>query len=1357
MENHSETLDSSPVVRRYVNGRRYNANLIYENVSDHDLQQQNGLQYQQSSQATIVGKRREEHRPCCRRHRHYKLQRLASQSIDFLDLASLTGENATGIFLNSNAVRGRGSPLLSATSISPFSHSTSEATAQAEGSDHANNAPEFNLNQANGLTDTQTLRASTLEYDCVTALVERCGRRTFSSVLTHTIYSNENIASIDQETSSNASKHRNVYRPSSLGTVHSSSSLLSNGLDVVVDGSNLSESGYVESDCEEYCFTERGEHSQQLAVSNENTSQQTEANMLLDISTVIDANEKITPASSNNYTYSPEAQFGVLRLFFQPDCNATRQVEHTSVPSRVVINKSPFLIGADAECDLVFDNTKYKQIYGRHCKIVFSNCDTGETDLKSLGICAYEVEIAKINPEATIFVNNVPVRCRGKLRNGDVLAFGPRKVALSFTVAFRTRDACLALINQLNSLMLTPSSDSVQRRIRDRSPAAGDSIFSPSTNVERANRDVDLECNVSVAVFEQYYGDASIIGGLSQDCDETPCAGSQSTAWSVPQTPSAIIGFTDILSGDTPQRHSYTNNTKSQLSQGPTRSPINLMSTNHNEVFSQESDPKTPCQLLRVDLESCNITNNNSISRHYQDDESLSGQLLLSAYTTGWKSADEMDQKYGKNGETKHDDAMSRVKAAKVAKLRSLNRSSVPIVVDSSRSFSSEEDNPCITVAKLRFLGIVNATYQTTLEDLLPSIDGLLRIYKDQSPNSRRSVLSDYELLLKRSGDPLSEDACKYNWVFQLDFFDRDDPLFRRAIYSSHRCVESDRERLRNAVSSTIEQLNRSRVLYIQTRDVAEQIGAMTLREVSTSSRDWFIVAHGKITQLYRFSPRGGSSSPDDECVMLWEENDIAFCCPSNDGHKVCIHRNGSASLELFNLLARSPITTIDLPSGCPLSAALFSPKDHYLVVHTAWSEENDNNLVIYRLNGDKATPVFSTQYSKSYAVKRYPVWTPCEKYCALRVNNDILVWQDGDFSAEGSVGKISFSADAETAKPFPTNAILSISPVSKNGACYLAIFSPNYQKFANGLVKIFNVTDVTKPVYERLFTAAEEGEFFWSNRGNTAILRTFTNNVKGLSSYYGGNGLYLLQPGKGKHRTVMEPTEGQAHDISWSRLSNDVLIVKGTRPAELDMYDGTNGNKLLTFGRNNRNTIRRDPFDRLVLVGGFGNLSGEIDIWDLKNRRIIAQSKSECAVFCDFAPDGRYFVTATTQPRMRVNNCFKVYSYSGKLIKQVDFDELYLVYLCAPGSNFTERDPSPGACTVEATVKKSVYRPPGYRSDGPAATLARVDVQTMVATPVTRKAASVPKGPPGADLTLLNAAAKVCRKKKTQPHSENK
>lgn len=41
--------------------------------------------------------------------------------------------------------------------------------------------------------------------------------------------------------------------------------------------------------------------------------------------------------------------------------------------------------------------------------------------------------------------------------------------------------------------------------------------------------------------------------------------------------------------------------------------------------------------------------------------------------------------------------------------------------------------------------------------------------------------------------------------------------------------------------------------------------------------------------------------------------------------------------------------------------------------------------------------------------------------------------------------------------------------------------------------------------------------------------------------------------------------------------------------------------NALFEFGKRYRNTIRVCPFSQLLLIGGFGNLKGEIDFWSLE------------------------------------------------------------------------------------------------------------------------------------------------------------
>jgi translation initiation factor 2A len=59
-------------------------------------------------------------------------------------------------------------------------------------------------------------------------------------------------------------------------------------------------------------------------------------------------------------------------------------------------------------------------------------------------------------------------------------------------------------------------------------------------------------------------------------------------------------------------------------------------------------------------------------------------------------------------------------------------------------------------------------------------------------------------------------------------------------------------------------------------------------------------------------------------------------------------------------------------------------------------------------------------------------------------------------------------------------------------------------------------------------------------------------------------------------------------------------------------------------FGKHHRNTIRWSPLSRFLCLAGFGNLSGEIDIWDTTTLKLVGKCKSNCAVKCIWGPDGR-------------------------------------------------------------------------------------------------------------------------------------
>lgn len=163
--------------------------------------------------------------------------------------------------------------------------------------------------------------------------------------------------------------------------------------------------------------------------------------------------------------------------------------------------------------------------------------------------------------------------------------------------------------------------------------------------------------------------------------------------------------------------------------------------------------------------------------------------------------------------------------------------------------------------------------------------------------------------------------------------------------------------------------------------------------------------------------------------------------------------------------------------------------------------------------------------------------------------------------------------------------------------------------------------------------------------------------------------------------------------------------------PAKTTIFN-MRGQPTHTFPLSPRNTIQFSPHGRFVLVAGFGNLAGQMDIYDMdKNFHKIATVEASNASVCAWSPDGQYILTATTSPRLRVDNGVRIWHISGSLMYNEEMTELYDVTwrpanisqhpLGDPFTKLPVAHPSATAylSTRKAPVKPAgAYRPPGAR-----------------------------------------------------------
>lgn len=62
-----------------------------------------------------------------------------------------------------------------------------------------------------------------------------------------------------------------------------------------------------------------------------------------------------------------------------------------------------------------------------------------------------------------------------------------------------------------------------------------------------------------------------------------------------------------------------------------------------------------------------------------------------------------------------------------------------------------------------------------------------------------------------------------------------------------------------------------------------------------------------------------------------------------------------------------------------------------------------------------------------------------------------------------------------------------------------------------------------------------------------------------------------------------------------------------------------------------------------LLLLAGFGNLRGQVELWEVEKRKLISKCDASDTTLLQWCPDGMHFLTATTAPRLRIGNGYEL------------------------------------------------------------------------------------------------------------------
>ncbi|XP_052215411.1 eukaryotic translation initiation factor 2A-like isoform X1 [Dreissena polymorpha] len=435
----------------------------------------------------------------------------------------------------------------------------------------------------------------------------------------------------------------------------------------------------------------------------------------------------------------------------------------------------------------------------------------------------------------------------------------------------------------------------------------------------------------------------------------------------------------------------------------------------------------------------------------------------------------------------------------------------------------------------------------------------------------------------------------------------------------------------------------------------------------------WMINGPPNIDKPHDF-PRETSS----KCKVMVFSKDGAMLAWSNGD---CV--------KIFDVAANKVLKEIDRPRA---SLMTFSPKGTYLVIWELYTVDKATqnglpNLSIY--------DVASGQCLKTLIQKKVTHWNPLfsddEKICCRNVNNELHFYEDGKFDEIKTKLHLQKVTGYSLSGAGPPYMVAGYVPGGKGQPCFVRVYK--YPNFGGPNAAVAN----------RTFFKADKVEMLWNKASTAMLLLTTTDTSE--SSYYGDQGLHYLGS-NGESSLVHLGKNGPVYHIEWSPKSTEFCVVYGFMPAKATIYN-MKTEPVFDFGTGPRNFGFYNPQGSILCLCGFGNLRGNMEFWDVKQKKLICQTQSQDTTSFQWCADGEHILTATTAPRLRVGNGYRIWHYTGAMLEEKHVgkgEELWEAFWCpAPLERFPEKPisyrqvpsekPAPPPVSTQQT-----YVPPSMR-----------------------------------------------------------
>lgn len=395
--------------------------------------------------------------------------------------------------------------------------------------------------------------------------------------------------------------------------------------------------------------------------------------------------------------------------------------------------------------------------------------------------------------------------------------------------------------------------------------------------------------------------------------------------------------------------------------------------------------------------------------------------------------------------------------------------------------------------------------------------------------------------------------------------------------------------------------------------------------------------------------------------------------------------------MNIINVANKGLLHSFDLPKAVCLE---FSPNNTVLATWQPYTTSKDGtagtpNLQLYDVKTGTCLKSFIQKKMQNWC----PSWSDDEIICARNVNNEVHFFENNNFNTITNKLHLQKVNDFNLSPGTQPYKVAVYVPGSKGAPSFVRLYQ--YPNFAGPQAALAN----------KSFFKADKVTMLWNKKATAVLVIASTDVDKTGASYYGEQTLHYIAT-NGESAVVQLPKNGPIYDVVWNPSSTEFCAVYGFMPAKATVFN-LKCDPVFDFGTGPRNAAFYSPHGHILVLAGFGNLRGQMEVWDVKNYKLISKPVASDSTYFAWCPDGEHILTATCAPRLRVNNGYKIWHYTGSLLYKYDVPsngELWQVswqpFLDGifPAKTITYQA-VPSEVPSEEPKVATAYRPPALRN----------------------------------------------------------